>query len=148
MNWFFFLFPWLELFTLIQLGVETSALTALAWVLATMAIGIVMIRRQGLNMIRQIQRDSESGIITPRFLGDDLAVVTSGLLLVIPGLITDCLALLVLIGPLRRGLLRMGPARYRTEAHFTVKSGGSAPESASKPQDNVTIEGDFRRLDD
>ena len=143
MNWIFLLFPWLELWTLIQLGVETSALTALAWVFGTLVLGVAMIRRRGLRMIQQIQRDSESGLITQRFLGDDLAVVTSGLLLMVPGLITDCLALLVLIGPLRRGLLRMGPARYRTEAHFTVKT-----RPGSKTQDNVTIEGDYRRVDD
>ena len=147
MNWFFFLFPWLELWTLIQLGVETSALTALGWVFLTVVVGGSMIRRQGLSMLQQMQRDSESGIITPRFLGDDLAVVTSGLLLIIPGLITDSLALVVLIGPLRRGLLRLGPSRFRAEAHFHARS-RSGPQPGSQAQDNVTIEGDFRRLDD
>ena len=109
----------------------------------TLVLGIAMIRRRGLRMIQQIQRDSESGLITQRFLGDDLAVVTSGLLLMVPGLITDCMALLVLIGPLRRWLSRLGPVRHHTEAHFTVKT-----RSRSKTQDNVTIEGDYRRLDD
>lgn len=143
MNWLVLLFPWLELWTLIQLGIETTALTALAWVFGTVALGIGMIRRQGLNLIRQLQRDSESGLITPRFLGDDLAVVSSGLLFVVPGLITDFLALLVLIGPVRRALLRVGPARFRAEAHSTAQREADEP-----PQDNVTIEGDYRRLDD
>ena len=61
----------------------------------------------------------------------------------IPGLITDFMAIVVLIGPLRRGLLHLGPASYRTEAHFTVRT-----NSADKSQENVTIEGDYRRLDD
>jgi UPF0716 protein FxsA len=143
MRWLIFLFPWLELWTLIQLGIETSALIALAWVFGTVVLGAGMIRRQGLNMIQQLQRDSETGLITPRFLGDDLAVVTSGLLFVVPGLITDFLGLLVLIGPVRRGLLRMGPARFRAEAHYTAQHRPGEP-----PQDNATIEGDFRRLDD
>ena len=98
---------------------------------------------QGLTLIRQIQRETESGLIATRFLGDELAVITSGLLLIIPGLITDFLALIVLIGPLRRGLLRFGPDRYRAEAHISVKR-----RAEGKSEDNITIEGDFRRLDD
>ena len=143
MNWLVFLFPWLELWTLIQLGVETSALTALAWVALTILLGITMIRRKGLSMIRQLQRETESGLIAPRLLGDDLAIITSGLLFICPGLITDTMALLVLIGPLRRGLLRVGPARYRAETHFSVKT-----PPGGDPADKVTIEGDFRRVDD
>ena len=143
MNWLIFLFPWLELWTLIQLGVETSALTAIGWVFLSLVLGVTLIRRQGLTMIRQLQAENESGLITPRLLGDDLAVITSGLLLMVPGLITDCMALIVLIGPLRRGLLKLGPSRYRTEAHFTTRTRpGQAPEH------KVTIEGDFRRIDD
>ena len=138
-----FLFPWIELWTLIQLGIDTSALTAVAWVFFTLVLGVSLIRRQGLAMLQQMQRDSQTGMITPRFLGDDLAVVTSGLLLMIPGLITDCLSLVVLIGPLRRGLLRLGPDRYRAEARFYSNS-----PPRGDAQDNVTIDGDYRRLDD
>ena len=141
MRWLVFLFPWLELWTLIELGIETSALTALGWVFLSLLLGI--------TMIRQVQRETESGLIAPRLLGDDLAVITSGLLLMIPGLITDCLALIVLIGPLRRSLLRLGPERYRTEAHFTVKTGTGETRTGPKARDDsVTIEGDYRRLDD
>ena len=108
-----------------------------------MLLGVTMIRQQGLTLIRQIQRETESGLIAPRFLGDELAVITSGLLLCVPGLITDFLALIVLVGPLRRGILRFGPESYRTEAHVSVKR-----RADGKSDDNITIEGDFRRLDD
>ena len=41
------LLPWLELFTLIQLGIETRALTAIAYVLGTLALGLLGLQRQG-----------------------------------------------------------------------------------------------------
>ena len=113
-----------------------------------------MIRRQGLNMIRQAQRDAahqnaEGGFITPRFLGDDLAVVTAGFLLMVPGLVTDTLALVVLVGPLRRGLLGIAPARYRSQATFrTEYRAQGAPREPDSPSDRVTIEGDFQRVED
>ena len=46
MRFFFMLLPWLELFTLIQLGIETSALTAIFYVLATLTLGVLVLRRQ------------------------------------------------------------------------------------------------------
>lgn len=145
MQWFFLFLPFFELWTLIELGAATSPLLAVTWVFLGIVIGVSMIRRQGLAMIRQIQQDSETGLITPRFLGDDLAVVTSGLLLMFPGLFTDCLALVVLIGPLRRLLLRTGPVRTRTRVHVHMDARRPPPGTS---QDKVTIEGDYDRVDE
>ncbi len=149
MQWFFLLFPFFELWTLIELGAATSPLLAIGWVVLGIVLGMSMIRRQGLNMIRQAQRDAEGGFITPRFLGDDLAVVTSGFLLMVPGLVTDLLALVVLVGPLRRGLLGIAPAQYRSQAsfHAEYRSDGAGSESTTST-DRVTIEGDFKRVED
>jgi UPF0716 protein FxsA len=151
MQWVFLLFPFVELWTLIELGDAIGPFLAIVWVFLGIVIGLAMIRRQGLSMIRQIQRDSETGLITPRFLNDDLAVVTSGLLLMIPGLVTDCLALLVLVGPLRRLLTRFLPVQTRSSVHvrmYTRHPSGSRGRDADPEQDNVTVEGDYRRLDD
>jgi len=135
------LFPWLELWTLIELGARTSALTALAYVFATLVLGIAMIRRQGLTLLQQMQRDAEVGFFSPRLLMDDLALVSAGLLFMVPGIITDVMALLVLIGPLRRRLLGLG----RWQVHTThTRTGGPSGDA----DDPVTLEGEFRRLDD
>jgi len=160
MPWFIFLFPLLELYTLIVFGDEYGALTAIAWVVLGVFLGMAMIRRQGLSMIRQMQRDAQSGLISARMLGDDLAVVTSGLLLMVPGLITDVMALLVLIGPLRRRLVgSRGTERVTVHTRASYRSPGD--EAGDRPGDgrgdkrrdghdrgNVTLEGDYRRLDD
>ena len=47
-----FAYPWLELLSLIQLGVETSALTAIAWVMVMMLLGGALLRRVGTAGIR------------------------------------------------------------------------------------------------
>ncbi len=149
MQWFFLLFPFLELWTLIELGAATSPLLAIGWVVLGIVLGMSMIRRQGLNMIRQAQRDAEGGFITPRFLGDDLAVVTSGFLLMVPGLVTDLLALIVLVGPLRRALLGIAPVEVRRQASFRAEFRSRADSGqAARADDNVTIEGDFQRVED
>ena len=68
MRFFFMLLPWLELFTLIQLGIETSALTVIFYVLATLVLGVLVLRRQGMQMIERLQ-----GVQQGKVLGSELA---------------------------------------------------------------------------
>jgi len=134
MRWIFLLLPWIELWTLIELGAATSGLTALAWVFLSLMLGLSLIRRQGMQMLSEMQRQDGVRMLGPQLLADELALVSSGVLLMVPGLITDSLALLFLIGPLRRRVLRAG----RWDEQPPSPDGG----------EHVTLEGDFRRLDD
>ena len=137
MRFVFMLLPWLELFTLIELGVKTSALTALAYVLVTVFLGLAILQRQGRGMVEQLRQGQEGRVIGPRLLLDDMAMGLAGLLLIIPGIITDFAALIVVIGPLRRRLSRwlLGP---QPEPYI--------PERDT--DEHEIIEGSYRRVDD
>ena len=132
----FLLLPWLELFTLIQLGIETSALVALGYVLATFLLGLAVLRYQGAGMFARLRELQSGGVLGPQMLLDDMAVGLAGLLLMFPGLISDVAALLVLIGPLRRRLSRWlaGP---QPEPYVPGRDQGG----------HATIEGSFDRVD-
>ena len=137
MRFFIMLLPWLELFTLIQLGIETSALTALAWVFGTLFLGVVILQRQGQGMFERLRESQQGRVIGPQLLLDDMAMGLSGLLLIIPGLITDCAAIIVMIGPLRRRI-----------AQWLL---GPQPEPYAPQRDtdaHVTLEGTYRRVDE
>lgn len=143
MPWIFILLPWLELWTLIELGSEIGGLPTLLYVAATLMLGLALLRRQGLSMLRQMQTQYGGRVFGQQLLLDDVAIFGSGLLLMIPGLITDVLALVLMVGPLRRGLARLlrgGPAPVQ-----------DSPFEAQQRQDRgqpETLEGEFRRLDD
>ena len=137
MRIFFLLLPWLELFTLIQLGIETSALTALGYVFLTFFAGLFVLRMQGAGMFNRLREMQSGRVLGPQMLLDDMAVGVAGLLLMFPGMISDLAAVLVMIGPLRRRLARW--------------LAGPQPEPYSPQQDQTgptTIEGDFRRVDE
>lgn len=137
MRFLIMLLPWLELFTLIKLGTETSALTALVYVFGTLVLGLAILRRQGQGVFERLRESREGRIVGPDLLLDDMATGFAGLLLVIPGMITDFMALLVLVGPLRRRVARA--------------VSGPQPEPYIPRQDSgqhETIEGTFRRIDD
>ena len=131
------LLPWLELFTLIQLGVETTALTAVLYVVATLVIGLAVLRRQGMGMFERLRQAQEGKVLGPELMLDDMAMGFAGLLLIFPGMISDFAALIVMVGPLRRRVARW--------------FAGPAPEKYAPERDrgeNSAIEGDFRRMDD
>ena len=140
------LYPWLELLSLIQLGVETNALTAMAWVILMILLGVGMLRRVGTAAVVRLREAQRSGILQQHLLLDDMAIAVAALLFIIPGLLSDFFALVVLIGPLRRWLARrLLPADTRsvhtqTTAFYT--------HSGARERDrNVTLEGDFERVD-
>ncbi len=130
------LMPWLELFTLIKLGTMTSAFTAFAYVIATLVLGVSIVRKQGRSTLQRLMQAHAGGRMGPQLLLDDMAVGLAGLLLAFPGLITDFLALVVLLGPLRRRLLSLllGPA-------------DPEPVPDRTREDSLTIEGSYRRVD-
>ena len=131
------LLPWLELLTLIELGILTSALTALAYVFVTVVLGVAILRRQGRGMFERLRQAQDGRIIGPELLLDDMALGFAGLLLIFPGMISDLAAIIVVIGPLRRRVASaiMGP---QPEVYSPERDSGG----------HETIEGVYRQVDD
>ena len=140
MRWFFILLPWIELFTLIRLGGQIGAFQTLLYVFVTFVLGVTIIRWQGMEVLTRLRDAQEGWVIPSQLLVDDLALGLAGLLLAIPGLVTDTLALLVLIGPVLRRLL--GRASHRVPPHR-----GEGPRNGSTGPE-APLEGEFRRMDD
>lgn len=133
-----FAYPWLELLTLIQLGIETSALTAVAWVMAMMLLGGALLRRVGTAGIQRLRQAQQTGILQQHLLVDDMAMAFAGILLIVPGLLSDFFAVVVLIGPLRRVLARL----------LGLQNALSPEQNAGHSRDNVTLEGSYKVVDD
>lgn len=142
MRWLILLYPWLELWTLIELGIATSALGALAWVLLTCVLGISLLRGAGRASVSQLREAQAGGLLRQQLLMDEMSTAFAALLFLIPGLISDFMAVVVLIGPLRRRLMAgLSPA---STAGATRPDRDDQPPTSKKP---VTLEGDYERLD-
>jgi UPF0716 protein FxsA len=140
MRFVFLLLPWLELWTLIALGSDIGGFNALLYVFVTLMFGLWLIRRQGEGMVLRVREQMAGYSLGPQLLADEMVMVFSGLLIMVPGLITDVLGLLLMIGPLRRRVFRrLGPQTSTASNGF---------EKTDIDHENITIEGDFRRLDD
>ena len=139
-------YPWLELLSLIQLGIETSALVPLLWVIAMFMLGAALLKRVGTASVLRLREAQQSGVLQQSLFVDDLAVAVAALLLMIPGLLSDFFAIVVLISPLRRylakllmpGAERAGPAQWQQPPSAINKASGS--------RSAVVLEGDYQDI--
>lgn len=95
--------PFIDLYILVQLGQTIGFWQTLAIILLTGAAGLEIVRREGLYVLVKMQRSVTAGEMTRNALEIGLLVV-SGILMIIPGLITDFAGLLMVFRPVRERL--------------------------------------------
>ena len=108
MGRFFLLFtlvPLLELYILIKIGSYIGAFQTVALVVFTALFGIVIARIEGLRKLQQIKQSLSQGIVPAEEMVDGVLIFVAGILLIIPGVLTDLFALILLI-PYTRTLFK------------------------------------------
>ena len=149
MKWLLFLYPWLELWSLIELGSQTNATMAMLWVLGAGVLGIALFRLAGRQTLGHLQQAQREGALSEQLLMGNVARLVAGVLLIVPGLISDALAVVVLIAPLRVLLAKLlvGGSVNTQDGHYQGQAGSSGFQTASRnsrfENDGVTLEGEF-----
>ena len=150
MRWIVFLYPWLELWSLLALGSRTSAGTALLWVLGAGVLGVMMMRVAGAQTLGQLRTAQQSGSLQAQLLQDNVALAIVGLLLLIPGMVSDAIAVLLLIRPLRGLIYRSVAPNAGLSGEF---SGGLQhthhthhTHNPHQEDDGVTLEGEYEQV--
>ena len=149
MKWLLFLYPWLELWSLIEMGSRTSATTALLWVLGAGVLGIALFRLAGRQTLVHLQQAQREGALSQQLLMGNVARLVAGVLLIVPGLMSDVLAVVVLIAPVRVLLAKLlvGGSVNTQYSHYQGQGGSSGFQTASGnsrfEDDGVTLEGEF-----
>lgn len=112
---FFLLFitvPLLELYLLIEVGSGIGGLSTIALCLFTAALGGLLIRWQGVNTLLDAQKSMARGEIPADHGFHGLLLALAGLMLFLPGFITDSIGFLLLIPPVRQLIInRVMPIR-------------------------------------
>jgi UPF0716 protein FxsA len=97
--------PIAELAILIKVGQFIGAFNTIMIVIFTGVAGAFLARMEGLRVLYGIQTDLERGILPSERLLDGLFIFCGGLLLLTPGLLTDCIGFLFLM-PYTRAFLK------------------------------------------
>jgi UPF0716 protein FxsA len=91
------LVPLLELYILIKIGGYFGAFQTIALVVFTALLGIVLVRLEGLRTLQKIRQSLSQGIVPAEEMVDGVLIFVGGILLIIPGVLTDLFALVLLI---------------------------------------------------
>lgn len=144
-GWFLLLLPLLEIYLLIQVGSKIGATSMMLWILASIVAGVLCIRLAGLATALSVRERIAKGEMPDAEMLTGVLWVIGGILLIIPGLITD-FAGLVCILPLTRIWLikRMRGGLQKPSGTGAFHQHGS---SSTHDEPNV-IEGEFQRKDD
>jgi UPF0716 protein FxsA len=89
--------PLLELYILIKIGSYLGAFLTIALIIFTALLGLLLARFEGLRTWHQIRHSLSQGIVPAEEMLDSVLIFAGGVLFVIPGVITDFVALVLLI---------------------------------------------------
>jgi UPF0716 protein FxsA len=135
----------LEIYLLITVGGIIGAWPTVFLVVFTAVLGAVLLRHQGLLTLNKVQTALARGELPTVAMLEGMVLILCGALLLTPGFFTDALGFLGLIPPLRQALIRSLLARGMVSA-----MGGAYNQRhpQRQPDDQHTLEGEYRREDD
>ncbi len=137
----FVAFPLIEIAVLIKVGEVIGFWPTMLLLVAAAFLGSVVIREQGLSVVARAFDAMREGRLPLEPMLDSYVVIMAGLLLIIPGLISDAIGSLLLIPPLRRwGIRQVVGDLY--DHPLVARSDRSVP-----PPRPTIIEGTYERHD-
>lgn len=141
----FTMVPLLELMLLIRIGQSFGVLPTIGLVLFTGVVGTWLARREGWRTWAAINSELSAGRLPGNQLVDALMILVAGVLLITPGVMTDCLGFALLIPPFRMLLRERLKKRFRMQVqfhHFGGTNGpwGSAPPGRSTDDEFIDVE--------
>ena len=142
------LLPVLELALLIQVGSAIGVLPTLGLIILSAVLGILLLRVAGLATAWRARERLARGELPEREMFDGLLRALGGLLLLLPGFISDIFGLLCVL-PFSRHLLlgrlqRQQQEQAARQRAFADDLAGARDASAQRPQ---VIEGEYQRRD-
>nr|WP_276610602.1 FxsA family protein [Kineococcus siccus] len=135
-----------EVWLLVQLADLVGTLGVAALLAVETLAGIAVLRRAGrraLDALRRtgwVQSGSPAGRRSAEGVGDALLTGAGGALLVLPGLLSDLLAVLCLLPPTRALLRRVGARWLRRRVEAAVRQAQGATVTGSVVRDGAVDE--------
>ena len=130
-----------ELYLLILVAGEISVFTTLLLCVFTGVLGGALVRHQGLSTLKNIQQSMGQARVPGVDIVSGLILLVIGTLMLTPGFLTDTIAFLLLVPPLRKLAATVLLAYFKKRIKFqNVGLGGAFNQApASKPTSEGVI---------
>lgn len=113
--------PFIDLYLLVQATEVIGFWNILAIILLTGMVGAEIVRREGRYVLRKIQRSVTAGEISRNVLEIGL-LVGGGILLLMPGLITDVAGITIILRPVRERIAAKASNRSSGAVQIEIES--------------------------
>lgn len=137
----FFIYIYLEISLLVSVGSSIGVLPMILLMLAISMVGLWVLKARGIFTAWQIKKQLGEGKIPTQAVSSSILFVIAGILLIIPGFISDALAVFALL-PFTRRFVEKIAKRFLADK-FKVFSFGS--QSYSNQNNGTTFEAEFER---
>lgn len=142
---FILLLPLAEIACFILVGRRIGLFPTLSLVVLSAVAGVVLMRIQGFGVLARLRQSAQDGRAPGKELLDAAMILIAGILLLIPGFLSDIVGLALFFPPVRSLLWNR-----LMRSVVVVDIGGTRPGNHPKtgPQQTIELdEGDFRRDD-
>lgn len=137
------LFPLIEIAGFVVVGSRIGALATVGLVLASAILGAAVLRRAGVDAMRRMQHDLDSGGEPQGHVADSAMKVVAAILLMVPGFVSDIIGLLLLVPAVRRYLFRR--LRDRITVVHGAWRGGASRRPPPKRAQTIDLDSDEYR---
>jgi UPF0716 protein FxsA len=110
-----------ELLIIIGVADLIGVLNMIGLLILAAVLGVLVVKAQGLATLRRVVDDVDARRVPAATLANGALCVTAGILLVVPGFLTDILGLLLLVPGVRTGVRRY--LGYRWTRRFVIVRG-------------------------
>lgn len=139
----FILFPIAEFIFFAQISMTIGLGSAFLLMIMSALFGVAIIHQQGIATLLSARSTLQDEKKRTRELFDSLCYIAAGIAFFIPGFLTDILAILLLLPPVRTFLLKKiseNGAYTFSEVHFTT-------HRQYRAQDPNIIDGEFEKIE-
>ena len=98
----FIFVPIIEIIIFITIGSNIGIINTIGIILLTALIGIFLVRRRGINLLFNAQKNLSQGIMPSQEIKGGIFLLISGLLLITPGFFTDCIGFAIFLKPVQK----------------------------------------------
>lgn len=154
--------PVIEIVVLLQVGSLLGGLNTLMLIVATAALGLLLVKQQGMQNWVLMQQKLARGQAPGIEMLSGVLIFFAGVMLIVPGFVTDVIGLIFVLPPTRQALAKYlfkhtvvrGQAGFGfTQFHF--RQGAGFTQSTKNKDDGTVIDGEYShksestgRLDD
>jgi UPF0716 protein FxsA len=138
----FIIVPIIEIALFIQVGGLIGLWPTLAFVVLTAIIGTVVLRYQGLQVLRQAQTSIEQSRVPVDSVMHGAVLLVAGLLLLTPGFFTDAVGFALLVPLLRLWVARVVWQRIRRSVQVHTSTGQPGARRHGDDGSGIVIEGE------